>query len=213
MSESFVKKYISRLKDKQPGIAFDIGANYGAYPDMLAAKFDTVYAFEPHPNNIKRLHENIKCPNVKIIPQAISNRTESGQLFTSRTNPGGHTISQVVADLKKWGHDPRVCLYLEFVSIDDFVSDNNITDLEFLKVDIEGAEEFVFEGAINTLKNNKLDIVLETHQVVDCDKLHRFFLDLGYTSYDLNMDVAKRMEHDRHYLISNSDNVVEWEHN
>ncbi len=211
ISESFVEKYILRLKDKQPGTAFDIGANYGGYTDMLAAKFDVVYAFEPHPNNIKKLHENVKCPNVKIIPQAISNKTESGRLFTSRTNPGGHSISQVVADKKKWGHDPKVCLYLEFVSIDDFVSDNNITDLSFMKVDIEGAEEFIFEGAINTLNNNKLDIMLETHQVVDCDKLHRFFLDLGYIFYDLNMDVAKRIEADRHFLVSNSDNVVEWE--
>ena len=70
ISESFVEKYILRLKDKQPGTAFDIGANWGGYTDMLAAKFDVVYAFEPHPDNIKKLHEKVKRPNVKVIQKA-----------------------------------------------------------------------------------------------------------------------------------------------
>lgn len=211
MGEAFIGKFISRLKDDSSGTAFDIGANHGHYTDKLAAKFGTVYAFEPHPNNIKKLHENIKCPNVKVISKAISNKTGHGNLFTARTNPGGHTISQSVADEKRWGHDPKVFIDVEFVTIDDFVSDNNITDLAFLKVDVEGAEAFIFEGAINTLKNNKLDIMLETHSSYDRPELQKFFTDLGYTFYCLNLNVVKNIARNDHYLVSNSDRVVEWE--
>lgn len=80
MNESFVEKTI--LQTNTPnGIALDIGANHGIYTKLLAKKFVHVYAFEPHPDNLKFL--NFKKPNVTVIPKAIGLKNEIIQLFTN----------------------------------------------------------------------------------------------------------------------------------
>jgi len=205
MSESLVHKVIQDLKPSG-GVAFDIGANRGAYTSMLAGKFGHVYAFEPHSNNIEYLNENTKdCPNVSIIKGAISNKTGIGNLYTCRSNPGGHSISEEVANKQTWGHDRKKYLEVKMFTIDDFVKMKNINNLEFMKVDIEGAEAFVFEGAQKTLKNTKLDIVLETHLSYEVAKLYDMFVNLGYHWYDEAGSLMKNIKHNTHYLISNKE--------
>jgi len=218
MGEAFVRKYINNMvtyavrktRGQDVGIALDIGANHGAYTTLIADRFEHVYAFEPHPDNIIILKKNATSKNITIIQKALSDKTCKGKLFTSKSNPGGHSISPAVADKKTWGHDSGRFIDVDFITLDDFVKETNITNLEFLKVDIEGAEVFVFNGAINTLKNMQLDIMIETHLSYDVMKLYKFFADLGYKWYDHEMNEIKTIKNNNHYLISNSDREIEW---
>ncbi len=203
MSEKFVSEFIAALP-VSGGTALDIGANHGRYTTTLARKFGRVWAFEPHPDNIEKLSSSVKDElNVKIVQKAISDQSRMAFLYQSTGNPGGHSISKAVADVETWGHNPTNFIDVEHITLDDFVEENNITNLEFMKVDIEGAEGYVFEGAKNTLKNNKLDIMLETHQTYDCNKLHNFFFDLGYKWYTEGLNQTKQIKHNAHYLLSN----------
>lgn len=58
-------------------------------------------------------------------------------------------------------------------------------------------------GIIETLKNNKIEMILEVHQTVDCEKLWSFFNDLGYTSYAPTNKVTGAYINDEHYFITN----------
>ena len=58
-NENWVKQFIHNLPVQENGIALDIGANHGIYTKILADKFSTVYAFEPHPNNVSKIKTNI----------------------------------------------------------------------------------------------------------------------------------------------------------
>lgn len=88
------------------------------------------------------------------------------------------------------------------VSIDDFVVQYGITDLQFIKMDIEGAEDFVFEGATGTLDTYAPDILLEVHQTVNCAALFRFFDTRGYRWFDETSTRTFDVNHDRHYLLT-----------
>lgn len=201
MSEKFVTEIITNLKNDTDAIAYDIGANHGIYTVELAKRFKKVYAFEPHPQNIIKLKENTKnFNNVEIVPIAFGEyENENIALFVNPGNPGGHTINNTVASTRRWGHDPGNSISVKSTTIDAFSKDKNV---RFIKCDVEGAENFIFHHGKETLKNNQLSIVLETHQTIDCEELFNLFSGLGYTVIGETREVVDNFERDKHYLIT-----------
>lgn len=208
-NEEFVNLQIDSI-GKREGVALDIGANHGMHTAKIAEKFSKVYAVEPHPDNIKILTSRMqKYPNVEIIPGAITATDGNVKLYNC-PNPGGHTINESVMGHRIWGHDPESYHEVEGRTLDTFWKTVLLgKPISFMKVDIEGAENTVFEGAIETLKNNKMDIVIEVHRFVDCDKLFKLFADLGYVVYDIDgIGRPTTFTADNHYIISNREPVA-----
>jgi FkbM family methyltransferase len=198
--ENYAKSIVYNLPVTD-NIAFDIGANYGEYTELLSPKFKHVYAFEPNEDNIRILKRNIRnCTNVTIVPIAISNKTGTTKLYMCG-NPGGLSISEKIAVISMWGHSPDRYEMVDTITLDDYVKEVDAVP-SFIKMDIEAAEDFVWEGAVHTLKNNKLSILLEVHQTVNCAKLFKFFKNLGYKIWEDGKEVS-RFEYDHHYLITN----------
>lgn len=200
MREGFVRDTIESLIKSQ-GVALDIGANHGGYTWMLGEKFQTVYAFEPSDSNLQKLRENVeKAGNIVVVPMAISNVTGEGKLYIV-DNDGGHSIAPKVVNKKAWGHDPDTWVKVDYTTIDDFMRDKG-KRVDFIKCDIEGAEEFIFEGAIETLTNYHPDIIIEVHQTVGCEDLYNWFRALGYRWYAPGHMELASITNDEHYLIS-----------
>ena len=198
--ETYAKSIVYNLPVTD-NIAFDIGANYGEYTELLSPKFKQVYAFEPNEDNIRILKRNIRnCSNVVIVPLAISNKTGTTKLYMCG-NPGGLSISEKIAAIPTWGHSPDRYETVPTITLDDYIVRLRAVP-SFIKMDIEAAEDFVWEGAVETLKNNKIMIMLEVHQTVDCPKLFKFFNNLGYQIWENGREVS-RFEYDHHYLITN----------
>lgn len=199
MSESLFFNHVAGLVYNYGAIALDIGANHGTHTSKLACKFGKVYAFEPHPENIEVL-KKLDLKNVEIVPKAVSSHSGVIDLYVNKGNPGGHTINADVGHKSTWGHGGG-SIKVEAVSIDDFCKDMKI---DLIKMDIESAENYVWEGAAETLKCNKLDIFLEVHQTVDSERLRLFFESFGYKWYDGNgLHVTGVPPLDSHYLITN----------
>src|SRR5208283_4322275 len=185
MAEEFVSNFIAKLQ-KTNEIAFDIGANHGCYTVPLSAKFHTVYAFEPHPDNVKILRANVSaCDNVVIVEKAISNVTGKTKLYT-HSQSGMHTINPNPAAADGYGRRSDRFIEVDSITIDDFCKSIPLPisliriPVSLMKMDIESAEDFVWHGAIETLRSNKLNILLETHREVDLNQLTKFFTDLSY---------------------------------
>jgi len=200
-NESFVNMQIDALEKRIGGIAIELGANHGMHTRKIAEKFDTVYAFEPHPDNIKVLQGAIKhYPHVEVIEAAVVPVPGKVKLYNC-PNPGGHTISEDVMGHRIWGHNPDSYHEVQGIVLDDFCRNRKIS---FLKSDIEGAENTIFDGAIETLKNNKMDILIEIHRFVDCDRLFKFFTDLGYQIFDIDgIGRPTTFIADNHYIVTN----------
>ena len=144
-------------KTIRPGsIVYDIGANVGIYTilsSVLCGTSGKVYAFEPDPHNLKYLRDHVKLnnlQNVSIVEYAISKK--SGYLFFQATSD--HCNSHISDDGE---------LEINAVSIDDFVFEQDNTPPDFLKIDVEGTESLVLEGAQRTLEEYRPEIFLATH--------------------------------------------------
>lgn len=200
MNEDFVKKVIGKLPETDD-IALDIGAWHGEYSVLLAKKHRHVYAFEPFPENLDALYDAVKdIDNISIVKKAISSYSGNTKLFPCPSNTGGNTISELIAERDDWGHSLDNFIDVECITIDDFVLTNKVATI---KMDIEGAENFAWLGAIKTLKNNKLNIILEVHQGVDTKLLYEFFKEKKYTVVGENRTEVDSMEQDRHYFLYN----------
>lgn len=196
-NEQFVNNSIKYLPVTD-GIALDIGANHGGYTDMIAEKFKWVYAFEPHPDNVAVLQSNVKRNNITIIGSAISTDDKGTRLYTCRGNSGGHSISSEISKSGSWGHDSSTYIDVTTTTIDQFCKDK---DVRFIKCDIEGAEDFIFNAASETLSKDKLEIILEVHNYVNYDRLYKLFASYGFLAFDSSGKVD-RFDVDSHYFLT-----------
>ena len=79
------------------------------------------------------------------------------------------------------------------IKLDDFVEANNISHINILKIDIQGAEKMAFEGAENLLKNSKVDIIYFETMFVELyesnplfNELWEFLSKFDYSIYALH---------------------------
>lgn len=148
----------------KPGsIFFDIGANGGFYTVVAAKKVGVtghVYAFEPGQSELKILRHNIAInhlTNVTIVECAVGNKSGKAQLAISSDG--------AMNSLAKTNH-PQQCIEhwqsVEIIKLDDFCQKYSITKVDFIKIDVEGAEKLVFEGARNIfLSDHEIKIMFE----------------------------------------------------
>lgn len=139
--EIFILRDLIKSDERKDAVFFDIGANIGSYSVSLIDICSEIVAFEPHPYTANRckmnfLLNNISETNVKRL--ALSNKT--GLIHFSDYG-GSSTINHIVED----GSGIEV----EVSTLDKFVVDYNYSKdrTYILKVDVEGFEKEVFEGA------------------------------------------------------------------
>jgi FkbM family methyltransferase len=128
---------------------------------------EKVYAFEPDPYSFSILSENVernKSSN-KIIPvqKILSNRIGSYSLYTIMG--GGSAVLE--------GGNETV----EGVTLDSFVEKEGLNRLDFIKLDVEGAEMEVLEGAVETIKKFKPKMAISVyHKPEDVITIPKFIL-------------------------------------
>ena len=150
---------------KAGDVLFDIGANVGAY-SLVAARSTrgqaTVYAFEPGSATFSSLVENIfinACEDAVIPFQvALGSRTalvgfEYGTLEAGGASHGG--LGGPAANVRA----PRTQLVPAY-RLDDFVELMHLKSPTHLKIDVDGGELAVLEGAAAALKSPALEWVL-----------------------------------------------------
>lgn len=132
-------------------IVVDIGANVGTTVIPSAQRVGNngqVYAFEPHPKTFAYLKQNVslnKLNNVDLFNIAVGNSEATVRI----SNFGNDDRNRIVGNNEG--------LMVKIGKLDDFLQNENQIDL--LKIDVEGFEKFVLEGATNTLKKTKYILI------------------------------------------------------
>lgn len=145
----FIQKYI-----KKGWIVIDIGANIGYYTllfSKLVGEKGKVYAFEPDPENFIILRRNIsenKLKNVFLIKKAVANTDRKIKLFLDEENKGDHKIYN--------SFDSRQSININSVKLDSLLG-KSTKKVNFIKMDIQGAEYLALLG-MQKLLNNQKDI-------------------------------------------------------
>ena len=144
----------------KPGDVFvDVGANLGYY-SLIAARSGAshTYAFEAQPSTYELLGKNVIINwMTKLITfenLAVYSHTTDLEFFVRNRYPGNSSLGFTPPDqLAKW-FDTTMPVKVHAVSIDDYFADKP-GKIDLIKVDVEGAEPAVFEGARRTLAKNR----------------------------------------------------------
>jgi FkbM family methyltransferase len=184
---------------------FDIGANTGLY-SLIAATDNPrrlVYAFEPVPRVFDCLRRNVelnKLRNIYINPYAITNYDGEITLYI----PDG-AIPTDASTLKGF-REATESISVQAKTIDSFVIKNEIPKVDLMKIDTEGTEHEVLDGAKKILIRDEPIIICEVLKGRTEDHLHSVMDGLGYTYFwvsDIGLIEKKRIEGDPTYRNMN----------
>lgn len=137
--------------------ALDIGANIGAHTLAMAKKVGPegkVIAFEPMAWAQKKLRTNIELnsfTNIVVEKIALSNKANIG--------PAGFRTSWDKYESTSDGVVPEKAV--AFDRLDNYVENHNLSTVDFIKLDVDGFEYKVLEGAVETLKRFKPTLSME----------------------------------------------------
>lgn len=141
----------------------DVGANVG-YFTLVASdavgKSGKIFAFEPEPKNFSLLRKNVqvnKCANARCEQKAVTGADRPVELFLSSFNYGDHRIFQSHDDEDYNRGRQRARTQVEGVALDSYFAPG--TRINFIKMDVQGAEYFALQGMKRVLRDNP-DVVL-----------------------------------------------------
>lgn len=141
-------------------IIFDCGANIGLFSSVAASKGCYVYAFEPLKNIVEVLEK--VCfkykDSIQICLYALCDYVGSTNFKVDNENFSGSKLLE---------NNSPSSIQVNTTTIDNFVRENNIRKLDFIKADIEGAERLMLKGAKNTLATLAPKLAICTYHLQD----------------------------------------------
>ena len=146
----------------QPGMTvFDIGAHHGLYT-LLASKLvgpsGRVYAFEPSPRERRKLSLHVRlnlCRNVRLEGFALGEQAGEAEFFVVEGRETGCNSLRPPAV-----QEPTKALRVRVASLSDFLVWQHIERVDFIKMDVEGAELAVLKGAGHLLERPPRPVIL-----------------------------------------------------
>ncbi|PPQ38316.1 FkbM family methyltransferase [Rhodopila globiformis] len=154
--------FLDRIKGRlQGGVLLDVGANHGAYARRLRQLAPTarIIAFEPHPVTFAYLATRMAdMPSVALINQAVGAQAGSFTLYDFGTSDGSTQASLSEAAVGLYSAD-IVQHPVECTTIDAFMSQSGLECIDFLKIDTEGHDLSVLQGAAAALRGKKIKMI------------------------------------------------------
>lgn len=148
---NFIRRFL-----KPDDYAFDVGSNIGVYTLWISQFINNsgkIIAFEPDPINFQRASRQVllnKLGYVKVEQIALADRNGKAA-FTQGDDCENHLIlnNTLVPN----------SIFVNVMTLDEYCIRDNIKRIHFLKLDVEGAEFFVLQGAKNMLFNKLIDVI------------------------------------------------------
>ena len=170
-------------------IIFDIGANMGIIANWFAHRSKQVYAFEPHPDNISTIKSQKKLRNINnltLYDIALGDKESKMQLHVKGFH-GHHSLGDV-------DNSPTIGkIEVNVRKLDDVFGELNIAKIHFMKIDVEGFEADVLNGASKLLNDKKINYILFELQDTILNSIQRtssevfqILFTAGYQIIDLN---------------------------
>jgi len=159
--ENFENKVKSSFSPKTNDVVIDIGAHLGEYSLAVAKNAEIVIAVEANPDTFKILQKNIelnKITNIIPINKAIYDSTgyQNLQIFGDKSG-----LSSMVMNYE----DKSDSIKVKTETLDRLVDNLKLEKVDWIKIDVEGAEYNVLKGAKQTISLNKerIKLIIELH--------------------------------------------------
>ena len=179
-----VMNYIS----EEDFIFFDIGANEGWYTLNVRKAFSNakVYSFEPSPITCERMKKNLIINNEKVdtvVNIGLYDKNDKLKFYYDEEGSGASSFVNIreKTDIRPIEVDVR--------RLDDWARENDVSKVDFIKCDVEGAELFVYKGGREIIEQSKPIVFSEMLRKWSAkfgynpNDIINFFKELGYKCY------------------------------
>ena len=159
-------EWLNEISPKE--ILLDIGANVGMYTIYAAVvRNATVYALEPESQNYSLLNKNIRLNKLDHIVSAycigLSDKNSLDYIFINNLTAGdaNHAVGEPLNfELKSFNETIGFAQGCVTYTLDSLVEAQKLPVPDYVKIDVDGFEHKVVEGAKKTLKNKKIKSVI-----------------------------------------------------
>jgi FkbM family methyltransferase len=162
---------IEHFYPKEGDIVVDVGAHYGRYTIISSKRVGIngkVVAIEAHPGNFDILNRNIQLNrliNVVSLNYAVYSQRTKIKLYLPDQELGYTIYNSIIANRPNLGDN---FVEVNADTLDNILQLNRIKQVNWVKIDVEGAELEVLKGAINILSKNKdIALLIEIHNIPD----------------------------------------------
>jgi FkbM family methyltransferase len=194
-------------------ISVDIGASSGIYSVTLLAYSKKVFSFEARLDGIRDLIEMTQSLGLPIQVEtvAISNREDVAELRMLKDDLGRSTIAPENALL-----DPDKSPEQRIVVLTKTLDSYCLEGAGFIKIDVEGHEMAVLEGAVRTIEKNRCNLLIEMEERhcpgVICE-VKAWLEQRGYVGFFLDGGEILPMEIFDSVIHQNPKNIGGWKEN
>lgn len=175
------EKYLYLRNINKGDVVLDLGANHGYYTSLFSeiiTNSGQVHAFEPVPENFKRL-KSLKSLNKNVIfnQLAIGKRKDTGIIrYDLNDLEKASLLKCCSTNLKE--------SVTQITTVDNYIKEFPLSKVNFIKCDVEGSELDVFTGSVETLTEFKPKLSIElTLNINDTHELYHLLLNAGYRKF------------------------------
>ena len=176
----FEKKELTALKafllsnTDSRKICLDIGGNIGNHALYFSDLFEQVITFEPNRTTFQLLALNAKlASNITPVNIGIGDQEITLPAKVDSLNIGGARVSE----------EDDANIEFSLVALDDYLIENPVLSIDFIKMDVEGYELKALKGAAETLKKHQPILALELHvkkNAAEAKQILELLIDQGY---------------------------------
>lgn len=195
--DSFIYDEIKKM-NADDKVIWDIGAHFGYHSlsfSSIVGEKGHVYSFEPNPFNIERFRLNVaRNPaldkRITLNTNALSDTNGKSTFIFSNDvdgsrSSGSHLIG-ATAPLLGYTYLNFSRQDVETIKIDSLIAGSGIKIPDIMKIDVEGAELLVLNGASAFFERHKPIIFMEVHNILMMFYVQRFLISHGYDIKILN---------------------------
>jgi len=175
---------VKKLSKLSPSVIIDGGANIGSYsllinkviPDVL------IYSFEPVKSTFELLKKNVAgIDNIVPIGNGLykNNCKKEINIFPSSTHSS-------LVDIEGLSYETKGTQTIELIKGDDFMKEHKITEIDLLKLDVEGVEYDAIKGFEEHIDKGKIKMIQFEYGYINISSkkllldFYNYFEDRGY---------------------------------
>jgi FkbM family methyltransferase len=160
------------LNNLESGIILDVGAHVGDTTELYRKYFSQskIFCFEPFSESCDYLKKRfINDSNIKIVETALGSKDETKTLYVSNYS---NLNSLQRPNERAWGFADEKSVDVETITLDQFCLENDIKQIDILKLDVQGSELDVLMGSETLLEKGNISLVYVEWQVVPLYENH-----------------------------------------
>ena len=167
------KKLLNNIEN---GVIVDVGAHIGNTAELYRNYFSgyKIFCFEPFSESCEYLKKRfINDSNIKIVETALGSKDETKTLYVSNFS----NLNSLRRPTKRaWGFADKKTIDVETITLDQFCYENDIKQINILKLDVQGSELDVLLGSKTILEKGNISLIYVEWQVVQLyEDHHKYF--------------------------------------